>query len=749
MLLSITRALSFCGAISLALASAQSSTQTTLRMLDLNGDEELDLFEGLSDGTLVVSLGSGHRQFEQLHQDLPSAVVTELVAGDLNDDGFIDLYLVTPHANVALVGDGAGLFADVTLELGLRDEGVGQSAMLRDLDADGRADLFLFNQTGDVLFWGVPGGFERDARTPFVPVTVEATRIIGEAILPTPGLGRRDPKSVAGSTLNVLNNLNGEHSAGRRPIAIDPTTPQLPEPGGTVSPTPEQPLTFPGLHLLPIESPRGLPKLHVGLTNQEKQVLSLLSVVDLPDGLGGVVQTLRVSGANLQVVNGLGLTDSLNGLGNLIVGYNELIGVGDNRTGSHNIVGGNQNNYTDTGGHIVGVLNAVSSKWASVSGGQGNTASGFASSISGGNSNSASGFRTSVSGGQRNTASGFYSSVSGGSYNIASFNGCSVSGGRNNGASGIGSSVSGGGFNTASGTESSISGGYFQNASGELSSISGGRSNVASANHSTVSGGYLNIASGSSSSVSGGRANTASGISSSIGGGSDNRTYSFASSISGGASNRALADNSSVSGGRLNTASGYWASVSGGDGNAASDLFSSVSGGQSNVASATYASVSGGLGNTASYSLSSISGGLVNQATNRGSSVSGGIFNTASGYGSSISGGNSNTASGFRTSISGGQYNLASTFASSVSGGEGNRALGTNSSVSGGFHNTALGSNSSVIGGAFNYGYGTTSSISGGRANTASGISSSVSGGLSRIASGTYNWRAGTYFSVN
>jgi hypothetical protein len=52
-----------------------------------------------------------------------------------------------------------------------------------------------------------------------------------------------------------------------------------------------------------------------------------------------------ISGANLRIVNGLGTTDTVNGLGNLIVGYNELRNEPsspDVRTGSHNIVGGSR-----------------------------------------------------------------------------------------------------------------------------------------------------------------------------------------------------------------------------------------------------------------------------------------------------------------------------------------------------------------------------------------------------------------------
>src|SRR5262249_34083056 len=64
-----------------------------------------------------------------------------------------------------------------------------------------------------------------------------------------------------------------------------------------------------------------------------------------------------ISGANLRIVNGLGATDTTNGLGNLIVGYNESRAPGcsgsipgpfctDNHTGSHNVVVGSRNNFS-------------------------------------------------------------------------------------------------------------------------------------------------------------------------------------------------------------------------------------------------------------------------------------------------------------------------------------------------------------------------------------------------------------------
>jgi hypothetical protein len=63
-----------------------------------------------------------------------------------------------------------------------------------------------------------------------------------------------------------------------------------------------------------------------------------------------------ISGANLYVNDGSGGTDGpVNGLGNVVIGYNELRGAGDDRSGSHNLVLGSQNNYSSFGGLVAGL----------------------------------------------------------------------------------------------------------------------------------------------------------------------------------------------------------------------------------------------------------------------------------------------------------------------------------------------------------------------------------------------------------
>ena len=170
-----------------------------------------------------------------------------------------------------------------------------------------------------------------------------------------------------------------------------------------------------------------------------------------------VVKSTTFRGCNVFVNNGSGATGTIltnsagEGLGNLILGYNATghfdVINGQNyskdiHTGSHNLILGDQENYTDCGGLILGRNNTISG-FSDIVGGIGNTADGTYAFVTGNN----------------NTAIGFASSVSGGTYNTASGNYASISGGVLNKSSGLASSISGGDRNTASGDSSSISGG--------------------------------------------------------------------------------------------------------------------------------------------------------------------------------------------------------------------------------------------------------------------------------------------------
>lgn len=189
--------------------------------------------------------------------------------------------------------------------------------------------------------------------------------------------------------------------------------------------------------------------------------------VDSPGGL----QRVTFSGANVRIINGTGSTyGANNSVGNLVIGYSANP-TGKSRTGSHNIVVGDEHGYTANGGVVFGFSNTISARGATVTGGNTNTASGQDSSVSGGEGNTASAGGASVSGGRTNTASGAVSSVTGGQSNSATAVAASVAGGAGNRATGTQSHVTGGGHptitalgNVASGARTVILGGQGQTA---------------------------------------------------------------------------------------------------------------------------------------------------------------------------------------------------------------------------------------------------------------------------------------------
>ncbi len=362
---------------------------------------------------------------------------------------------------------------------------------------------------------------------------------------------------------------------------------------------------------------------------------------------------IYITGANLSIRSGSGSTDgTINGLGNLIVGYNES--SNDIRTGSHNLVVGTLHSYSSYGGIVVGRNNTISGRYSS------------------------------VTSGQVNTASGDYSSVTGGQLNEASSNSASVTGGSNNTASALGSSVTGGNYNNATGQYSGVSGGQSNRAMGSFSNIAAGRENVADGESSSVSGGANNSTTGNFSSVSGGANNVASGLTSSVNGGVDNDAYGLLSSVSGGSRNKASGSYSVVVGGGNSTVS---------LGNEAFADYSVIVGGFDNI-------TGNGVDSTIGRYLS-ILGGEKNNTLGLTSSIVNGYQNSTGQRLSVVLGGNGNFANGEDSTIVGGFLNTTSAFASSVSGGQSNTASGNQSTVGGGNNRTASGTDDWVAGGNF------------------------------------------------
>ncbi|MDQ7011169.1 MAG: hypothetical protein Q9M29_05055, partial [Mariprofundaceae bacterium] len=109
---------------------------------------------------------------------------------------------------------------------------------------------------------------------------------------------------------------------------------------------------------------------------------------------------MHITGANLHVENGSGSTaGEPNGLGNIIIGYNEARNTDSRRTGSHNLVIGGRHNYSSYGGMVAGYENDIAAPYACVSGGTKNQALGEYTSITGGRENVAQGTHSVISGG--------------------------------------------------------------------------------------------------------------------------------------------------------------------------------------------------------------------------------------------------------------------------------------------------------------------------------------------------------------
>ncbi len=218
-------------------------------------------------------------------------------------------------------------------------------------------------------------------------------------------------------------------------------------------------------------------------------VLPHLSIEFTDDGTGTLRKTIRFTGVNVQIVNGLGASngfpadpDSINpglvqtnGLGNLIVGYDEQrLDGSDLRTGSHNVVVGPRHRHTSFGGLVAADANAIEGPYAVVVGGTGNVADGSFAAVLGGQDNEATGFFSSVGGGRENRATGDSASVLGGFDNLASGSVATVAGGSGNDANGGFSSVAGGSGNSPQALFSSVSGGRGNQAFGDFSTVGGG-----------------------------------------------------------------------------------------------------------------------------------------------------------------------------------------------------------------------------------------------------------------------------------
>lgn len=181
---------------------------------------------------------------------------------------------------------------------------------------------------------------------------------------------------------------------------------------------------------------------------EQNPILALAGVLVLEKR--GKCHTVKVIG-NLQIVNGMGATNTTNGCGNLIVGYNEApppsSGAPTARTGSHNLVIGRHHSHASYACLLAGQANAatVNAPSSCVVGGAEGSANAELCVVVGGHEGKANSNRCVIVGGFDNGANAADLSV--------------VVGGVNNRADAHSSSIFGGSANTTGGNNSTILGG--------------------------------------------------------------------------------------------------------------------------------------------------------------------------------------------------------------------------------------------------------------------------------------------------
>ncbi len=219
--------------------------------------------------------------------------------------------------------------------------------------------------------------------------------------------------------------------------------------------------------------------------------------------LDDTAKTMTFEKANVRILNGATKTDQANGLGNLIIGYNEPHTTPKNRTGSHNLILGVGHGYESFGSIISGKNHSIQSPHAAVIGGEENEIGQLGESsvsIAGQKNNIGitknSKYAANVAG-QNNTASNTHAANVAGQNNTASNTHAANVAGQNNTASNTHAANVAGQNNTASNTHAANVAGQNNTASGTHAATVGGggadktsRGNEAGQNLSVVLGGY-------------------------------------------------------------------------------------------------------------------------------------------------------------------------------------------------------------------------------------------------------------------
>lgn len=137
---------------------------------DMDGDEDLYVtHDARIPNTLYENDGQGHfKEFASSAGVAYKGYGMGVDAGDLNNDGLLDLYVTNLYHNVMYINNGDGTFQDISKSAGVDDIGMGWGASIFDYNNDGKNDIYVGN---DSYFYPVPNLlFENRGNQKFVAV---------------------------------------------------------------------------------------------------------------------------------------------------------------------------------------------------------------------------------------------------------------------------------------------------------------------------------------------------------------------------------------------------------------------------------------------------------------------------------------------------------------------------------------------------------------------------------------------------
>jgi hypothetical protein len=488
---------------------------------------------------------------------LPLALATAqhsstLHFADVDGDGLDDALVIGPAGEVSLlVGRGEGRFEDVTAASGLGEVEFASCALFADFDGDGRVDLFvgsseqrLWRNDGKGVFAALPSGIEHDL------VDLEAHALDHDRdgrldlVLHTDA-GDLLYRNAPSGRFERVELLESDHRA--RVLAVDGGDDASSDSASTSSDASSLVSAARKRHRRWLQLRAARTSTASGSSTSNLAATPNINAASTgPLGLAGT-PSMICAGTIVDQASGMCIEASSIGVGGSLYPLSNdfFVDSANSRVG----VGTTTPLYTlhVAGKFVSGVNTSATGANAAVGGGASNSASGAHSAVAGGESNTAGHSHGFIGGGLFNSTLGTRSVIGGGISNRAG-NSAVVGGGSNNEANFNFSTVGGGRLNVADATYAAIVGGASNSATGQYSFIGGGGEDNVPAS--------ANVASGLASSIVGGRANTASGDRAAIGGGSSNQATSQHTAIAGGRANSAFGAYGAIPGGELNVAAG-------------------------------------------------------------------------------------------------------------------------------------------------------------------------------------------------